>query len=299
VQLYARVRAETSLDSSNDVFAKIRGMIQDMIEKLVKEAQEESAKKAYCDKEMGESEAKIEDHTDRLEDLNTRADKAAATIKKLAEMISTLEKELGQISTAQAEMDKMRQEEKDEFSRASKDLQDGVDGIQMALGVLRDYYATGDEDTALVQQAPAVGTHSASGGSASGIIGMLEVAEADFTKNLAEAKVQEETAQAEYEKVSQENQVAKATKTAQAGGATKQKASLEKRLDEIKGDKEGEQTELDAVMEYYDRLKPECVAKPESYEERKKRRENEIAGLKNALEILANDQGGSFLQRRA
>ena len=34
------------------------------------------------------------------------------------------------------------------------------------------------------------------------------------------------------------------------------------------------------VLEYYDKLKPQCIAKPEPYAERKKRREKEIAGLK-------------------
>ena len=39
-------------------------------------------------------------------------------------------------------------------------------------------------------------------------------------------------------------------------------------------------------MEYWEKLQPQCVAKPEPYEERKKRREKEIAGLKEALEIV-------------
>ena len=50
---------------------------------------------------------------------------------------------------------------------------------------------------------------------------------------------------------------------------------------------------------YWDKLQPMCVAKPESYEERKKRREAEIAGLKEALKILEEESGSAFLQVRS
>merc|ERR1719240_2420809 len=41
--------------ASSDPFVKIRGLIEDMIEKLLKEAQEEASQKAFCDEEMGKS----------------------------------------------------------------------------------------------------------------------------------------------------------------------------------------------------------------------------------------------------
>ena len=50
-----------------------------------------------------------------------------------------------------------------------------------------------------------------------------------------------------------------------------------------------------AVMEYWEQLQPMCIAKPEPYAERKKRREAEIAGLKEALTILEEEAGSAFL----
>jgi len=44
--------------------------------------------------------------------------------------------------------------------------------------------------------------------------------------------------------------------------------------------------ELDAVMEYVEKLKPQCEVKVMTYEEKKAKREEEIAGLKEALSIL-------------
>jgi hypothetical protein len=48
-------------------------------------------------------------------------------------------------------------------------------------------------------------------------------------------------------------------------------------------------------MEYYGKIKERCIAKPETYEERKARREAEIEGLKEALSILESE--AAFMQK--
>merc|ERR1719335_955683 len=123
---------------------------------------------------------------------------------------------------------------------------------------------------------------------------MLEVIESDFAKNLAQEEAEEEAAQTEYDKLTQENKVTKVTKEQDVKYKTKEFQSLDKELTELKSDLEGTQTELDAVLAYDEKIKDECIAKPETYEERKKRREAEIAGLKEALSIL---EGVSFVQK--
>merc|ERR1712187_417827 len=71
--------------------------------------------------------------------------------------------------------------------------------------------------------------------------------------------------------------------------------SLDKTISELSSDRDTSNTELTAVMEYYGKIKERCIAKPETYEERKARREQEIAGLKEALSILENET--AFMQR--
>jgi len=294
-QLALRVKAAVEMQTGADPFAKVKGMIQEMIDKLVADAAAEASHKAFCDKEMSESKAKIEDHTSTIDKFTTRKDKATAAIEKLTEELATLADELATMAKQQATMDEMRGEQKAAYAEAKKDYEDGIEGLTMALQILRDYYAEGE---ALIQQ-PATSVHSKATGEATGIIGMLEVAQSDFSKLLADATVEEEAAIKEYEKITQENQVTKAIKEADIKYKTSEKASLEKQVSELTSDIEGEQTELDAVLDYYEKLKPGCIAKPMTYEERKARRESEIAGLKEALAILEGETATSFLAVRA
>merc|ERR1719506_1156733 len=153
----------------------------------------------------------------------------------------------------------------------------GIDGVKKALSVLKDYYAKEGK------------SHGASGSSAGGIVSMLEVVESDFTKGLAEMEGAESSAVAEYEKVSYMNKIANTSKGQDVKYKTKEAAGLDKATAEATSDREGVQVELDALNEYLSKLDKMCVAKAEPYAERKRRREAELAGLKQALEILEGD----------
>merc|ERR1719327_1067255 len=195
---------------------------------------------------------------------------------KLKEEVATLQKELAALAKAQAEMDKLRAEEKAVFDKNSAELEKGIKGVKLALKVLREYYA---KDAA----------HSSADGAGSGIIGLLEVCESDFSKGLAEMIAAEESAVSEYEKTTKENEITKATKEQDAKYKTKGAKGLDKETAEATADLSGVQDELAAVMEYYKGIKERCIAKPETYEERVKRRTAEIAGLKEALSILEGE----------
>merc|ERR1719183_3015536 len=76
---------------------------------------------------------------------------------------------------------------------------------------------------------------------------------------------------------------------------TKEYKGLDKSISDLSSDRDTTSSELSAVLDYYGKIKGRCIAKPESYEERKARREAEVQGLKEALEILENET--AFMQR--
>merc|ERR1719364_276301 len=285
-QLAAQMSAAARFSAANgdDPFAKVKGLIRDMIERLLKEAEEEAAKKGYCDKEMSETKQKKEELEGEIEKLTTKIDEKTAKSKKLKEEVAILQKELAELEATQLEMDKIREEEHTTYVADKAEMDQGLEGIKLALKVLREYY--GKEDKA----------HAAAEGAGGGIIAMLEVIEADFTKGLEEMIAAEEAAAAEYDKLTKENDIAKVTKEQDVKYKTKEAKELDAAVAEATADREGATTELQAVLDYYEKLKDQCIAKPEPYEERKRRREAEIAGLKEALAIL---EGQAFLQRRS
>merc|ERR1719316_442260 len=92
-----------------------------------------------------------------------------------------------------------------------------------------------------------------------------------------------------------ENEMQKATKSQDVKYKSKEAKALDTAVSEASTDRSGVEEELEAVNEYFAKIKEECVAKVEPYEERKARREAEIAGLKEALEILAGE--AALIQR--
>jgi len=304
-QLASRVSAVLQYGAANgdDPFKKVKGLIQDMITQLEQEAKEEAAEKAYCDEQLSKTKAKKDELDDDLEKLTVKIDQSTSKTAKLKEEVQELESELAALTKLQAEMDKIRQETHADYVKAKDELERGLKGVRMALSKLREYYGgasllqDGSQLAALMQQPAPPPAHKKSTGAGQGIISILEVCETDFAENLAKENAQEADAQAEYEKTTQENKVGKTLKEQDVKFKTQEIKALGKALTELSADKESAESEHAAVMEYYEKIKERCIAKPETYEERKRRREKEIAGLQEALSILENET--AFMQRKS
>mmetsp|Transcript_51688 Transcript_51688/g.117593 ORF Transcript_51688/g.117593 Transcript_51688/m.117593 type:complete len:674 (-) Transcript_51688:38-2059(-) len=287
------VRVKAALAGTADPFGKVKGLIAEMIDRLEAKAADEAAQHEFCTTETAKSTEKKEDKESDIESLSAKINKAESRVTQLKEQVANLQGELADIAGTDNEMTQIRQAEHAAFETAEKDYSDGVEGVQMALKVLRDYYAEGS-----FIQAPATSTHSKSSSAGGSIISILEVAESDFSKMLTEAREAEAEAQEKYDQMMEENKLESTTKKGGAKYKTQEIGQLEKAIAENKESRDGVSEELDAVLEYLSKLNDQCIAKPEPYEERKRRREAELEGLKNALQILEGEAIG-FLAVRA
>jgi len=296
--------------ANSDPFVKIRGLIEDMIAKLLKEAQEEATQKAFCDEEMGKSKASQKKKSMTLDKLNSRIDKASARVAELGEAIKTLESEVATLDAATAEATKIRQEESETNNKAIKDFGDAAAATEKAIKILKDFY----DNASLIQTSSKTHRRDASSdsddapelggskGEAGGvIISILEMSNEDFVKLHSETSTTEAESQEQFEKLVNDNKASKAAKEAEVKASQSEVKSLKVALEQHGEDKTMTSTELDAVLEYIEKLKPQCEEKVMSYAEKKARREAEISGLKEALEILSSEaalvQTGRRLRR--
>merc|ERR1719416_186139 len=231
----------TAAMQSSGAFDKVKGLISNMIARLEQEAGADATKKAYCDKELAESNEKKADKSAEIEKISTRIDRMAATSAQLKEEVATLENQLSLLAKSQAEMDKLRGEQKASAEAASAELNKGITGIKLALKILNEYYA-------------ADAAHDAAEGAASGIIALLETVEADFSKNLAQITADEEAAAAAHETATKENEIDRTAKEQSVKYKSQEAKSLDKSAAELTADRNGVQAELDAVSEYLSKI---------------------------------------------
>jgi hypothetical protein len=297
-QLASRISAVIRYGAAGgeDPFVKVRELISNLISKLESEAGADATEKAYCDEQMSKTEEKKAELDGDISKLSAKIDQASAHSAKLKAQVRELHAQLAELAKSQAEMNALRKEQHAAYVQANADLQQGIDGVRRALSLLRDYYGsaamvqTSDAQPAMPEQ------HSKATGAGESIIGILEVAESDFSKNLAAENLQEDDAQSSYDRITQENAITKTVKEQDVKYQTENFKALDKTISELSSDRATADTELSAVMEYYAKIKERCIAKPETYEERKARRTAEISGLKEALQILEEET--ALVQRR-
>jgi len=274
MQLASQVAS--AMQSSNP-FGKVKALIADMINKLESEGDADATKKAYCDKELAYTNGRKEEKSAEIKKIGTRVDLMNARSAQLKEEIATLQHELAKLAKSQVDMDAMRREESASNADTKAELQKGLTGLKLALKILNEYYSADGK------------AHVAADGAAAGIIGLLEVIEADFSKNLAQVTSDEEFAVAAYERNTRDNEIEKTTKEQDVKYKSKEAKDLDKTSAELTADRDGVGTELDAVLEYLSKIEEQCIAKAETYASRRARYEAEIAGLKEALQILETE----------
>jgi hypothetical protein len=280
---------ELASKAGSDPFGKVRGLINNMIDKLQKQAQEEATHDSFCKEELAKSTKSKETKENRADKYSTRIDQAKAGIADLHGSIADLQSELADIASATKKATAIRNSENAAYKKASKDYKESIEAVTSAIATLTDFYRGGS----FIQTAqPELG--AARGDAGHMIIEILAQAESDFSGTLAEIEADEAEAKSAFEELIQDNKVAKSTKEAEVKGKQSEIKSLEVALGNHKSDLSTVSKELDAVLAYLSKLKPQCESKAMSYEERKERRDAEIAGLKDALDLLQGNE--SFLQ---
>merc|ERR1719352_363129 len=299
-QLKSTLLASLASRIAADPLAKVKKLIQELIERLLTEAANEANQKGWCDKATADATQKRTYAADKIEGLNAKMAKLEALSAKLGEEIGTLGKEIAELNAAQSKADQERKDESAENANTVTEAKAGLAAVNMAIDILDKFYKTSAKakvDLSLAQangpldDAPDAGfdngeAYKGAGAESGGIIGMMEVIQSDFERTISETK----KAEAEAEKDHLEFMTETGKSLAEKNVALKEKKRLKDETDNNFNDAEDEmssQTKIlvTSIQELIE-LKAACVDTGMSYADRVAMREQEIASLKKALCIL-------------
>jgi len=268
-------------------------MIKDLIVKLMEEGTSETEHKGWCDTELTTNKQTRDKKTSEANELNADIEDLTATIQSLTQDIADLTKAVKELDADMAKETEERSAAKAANTQTIKDAQGAQAAVEAATAVLKDFYAKSAEATALVQgpaeDAPETFDKPYKGLMAEGgsIVDFLEVILTDFQRLESETAASETEQEDEYKNYMFESKKDKALKEGESKLNSQTKTDKDSALAQAQTDLKTTQEQLDKALEYFEKLKPTCVASGITYEERVKRREEEIVSLQEALKILA------------
>merc|ERR1719310_2148727 len=296
VKINSRVLSALATRVDADPFKKVKKMIKDLIVKLMEEAQAETEHKGWCDTEMSTNKHTREEKTEAVELLTADIDQLEASVSSLTDQIAELTKSVAELDEAVAKATAIRTEERAKNTQVIKEAQEAQVAVEKALKVLNDFYAKAAEATSFAQAShkaePEIFSdepYTGMGGESGGVVGMIEVIQSDFARLESDTTAAEAVGQKEFDELMKDSKIDKTEKTADLEHKQSLLQDHSQALQEKKADLAGTEKELHAAMAYYEKLKPSCVETGVSYEEKVKRREEEIDSLQTALRVL-NDE---------
>jgi len=288
----SRLLSELAVAADANPFGKVKKMIKDLMSKLVQEATSETEHKGWCDTELTTNKQTRDKKTSDIDELDSNIEDLTATIAQLTQDIADLTGAVGELDANVAQETEERNKNKATNTATIADAKAAQVAVGQAMAVLKDFYAKSADATAFAQQPAADAPETfdkpytgllPEGGS---VVDFLEVILTDFSRLESETTSAEAQESDEYKNFMNESQVDKALKENEIKLKAGTKTDKESALAQNKADLKTTQEQLDKALEYYEKLKPTCVDSGITYEERVKRREEEIVSLQEALKIL-------------
>jgi len=286
--------AQVAQRAAADPFGKVKKMIKDLISKLVQEATEEAEHKGWCDTELTTNQQTRDKKTEEVSTLTSEIEDLTATIAQLTQDIADLTQALKELADDMASETAERSANKAKNEQTISDAKAAQQAVEDAMAVLKDFYAKAAEATAFTQQSPGEdapetfeGEYTGMGTSGGNVVDFLEVILTDFSRLESETSTDEAMEADEFKTFMFESEKDQALKENDMKHKQEKKTQKESALHSAQEELKLAQEALNKANAYYEKLKPTCVDSGITYEERVKRREEEIVSLQEALKILA------------
>jgi hypothetical protein len=296
-----------------DPFAKVKTLIQQLIERLMTESANEATHKGWCDTEIGKSNTERDHRHSDTKKLSAETEVLEAKKANLEAEIAKLQTERNAAQDAHTEASRIRGAEKAENKQTLETAQEGLKALKNAIGVLEAFYSKASRATVLLQKKAPVtsspvaadmvgseyegGAYQGNQAAAGGIMGMLETIKSDFERTIKQTSSAEQAASEAFAKFDTET---KATISGLETGIKNAEADLKMTSGDLVAalnDLKENQLLLDQSLEALEKLRPACVDTSMSWEEKVAAQEAEIQALKDALAVFNEEGGLGFLQK--
>lgn len=286
-----------------DPFAKVKTLIQELIERLLAQAASEASHKGFCDKEYAMTTLKRDNAANTITEMNGLLELSEARIAKLGEEITDLTTGIAAIEASQNTSTQMRTKNKKENEDAIKTAEEGKKTVEQAIKILEEYYKTAAKNEAASAsflqvsaepESPDAGFDGEYAGSQDGsvgVLGMLDVVKSDFERTIKETQKDEDEAVADQLELETSTGVSKATKEEGLKARTTAKSEADADDAKNRASLTSNQDILDKTIAEIAALDKACMLGGQTATERKIQRDEEMDALKSALCILDSNGG--------
>lgn len=294
----------TSLASqiAEDPFAKVKTLLEELIERLLKQASNEATQKGWCDKSMNAASQRRDFAAEEIRELNGNMAELEALRDRLGEEIVVLVSEVERLEKEQTNANADRAAEKIENAATLAEAQAGKEAVEEAIQLLDRFYKTaakGTVDLSLLQRGPATNdapdtdfdageAYMGAQGAAEGVLGLLEVIRSDFGRTKMETERAEKQAEQDHLDFTTTTQSSIAEKNVAKREKSTQKGDADGKFQEAEENLQSQTDLLKGAIEELMQLHGTCVDTAMSYQDRVARRDEEIAALKKAECILTS-----------
>jgi len=287
-----------------DPFAKVRGVIHDLIERLEDDAEAEAETKSFCDTEMKEAITNRDEQSLKMEGEQATLAAKRAEKKELEAENKKLQEEIVDLNVGIRDANELRVQEKAGNEKTLSMSKAGKEALEKAIEVLSSMYSasalvqdktqykppkSGRDGQTVGDMAPGssdLGDYEGNKAQGGGIVALCEVIVSDFERTIEQTKEDETDAVKAFEDFERDSKKAISDKKNEKKNNDGDIASCADAITEAKDllmeameSKKGAEKELT-------KLKPMCVDNPETYEQRVRKREEEIQALKDAMRML-------------
>merc|ERR1719240_2151997 len=264
----------------------VKNLLHEMIVKLEDELAAETSHHEWCQNEKATSAAAKAEREQNIESLEAEIEALNTAIAQLTQEIAFLHSELIRIQQETDAAIQLRKEEHETFQKAKADHDQVIEALNKAMAALSGQYGFIQLKSKTQHKQSPFAEYSSGAGAGASAMEMLQ----DLLNRYSEARTEliqsEEAAQKAHEDLLAKNEQFRKDTTQTKQAKETEKRQKNERLGNAKVELAANRQELAEVVQYIADLRPSCDDIRTTFEERKKRREAEIAALKETLAVL-------------